>query len=190
MSSSRTPRPLSTEEMDILSQAMAGEARQEKLNMAIAGGFAMQHHGSTRFTKDLDIISDRELDAYQYADVGLKKTGILTFGGQKFETKDGVPLDWIVYRERASGIYDDALFSAKKVPGKPYRVIPAAHLMAMKFDANRAKDHIDMRLLMEKVPGVVRKAGKIISRTLGPDAAMEFDSRIAILRIQDSPQKG
>lgn len=189
MSTPKVGRPLSTEELDILSRAMLEEAQQEGLNMAIAGGYAMQFYGSSRFTNDLDIVSDRELDAYQYKDVGLKKIGSLTFGGQRFATKDEVPLDWMVCTDHAAGVFAEALLLAKAPAGKPYRVVPAAHLVAMKFLANRAKDHLDIRLLMKKRPVAIRQARKIVSRFFGPDAALEFDSLMSLVKLESSPQK-
>jgi len=153
--------------------------------MAVAGGYAMNLFGSRRLTADLDVIADHELDPGQCVDVGLRKTGQVEFGGQKFLTKEHVPVDWIVRRDRAAELYREALEVAKRAPGGlPYRVVPASYLAAMKFWANRPKDHEDVKTLMELGAINARQVGGIIRRSLGPDAALEFSSLVSELRLR------
>ena len=182
----KKPTPLlSTAELDALSRALSKEAEAEGLRMAVAGGFAMNLYGSRRLTADLDVIADRELEPYQCAGVGLRKAGRVEFGGQKFKTKDAVPVDWIVRRDRAAELYREALELARRAPGGfPYRVVPAPYLAAMKFWANRPKDHEDLKTLMELGAVNLRQVRAIIRRTLGPDAAIEFSSLLSELRLR------
>jgi hypothetical protein len=182
----KKPLPLlSTADLDALSRALSKEAEGEGLRMAVAGGFAMNLYGSRRLTADLDVIADRELDPYQYAEAGLTKAGRMAFGGQKFKTRNKVPVDWIVRQDRAAELYREALEMARKAPGGlPYRIVPATYLAAMKFWANRPKDHEDLKVLLSLGAVNLRQVRGIIRRTLGADAAMEFSSLLTELRLR------
>ncbi len=182
----KKPLPLlSTADLDAISRILAKEAESEGLSMAVAGGFAMNLYGSRRLTADLDVIADRELEAHQYADAGLSTAGRMAFGGQKFKTSQDVPVDWIVRRDRAADLYREALATAGKAPGGlPYRIVTAPYLAAMKFWANRPKDHEDLKALIGLRAVNLRQVRGIIRRTLGPDAALEFSSLLAELRLR------
>jgi len=175
MSRKRTPAAraaeFSTAALDEAAREALALAREQGVRAAVAGGRALQWFGSDRFTKDVDIIAEAPL-------AGLRRVKPITFGGSILRASNGVAVDWIVRNDEAAPLYQEALFAARKLPGCPYPVVPVEYLVAMKFDAQRGKDQLDLAALVQARGFAVKRARAIIHRHLGWWAAKEFDAFI------------
>ena len=104
----------------------------------------MHLYGFTRATKDIDVVSDGELD--------IRPNKPLSFGGQSYSIKilnTEIELDWIVRNDELAEIYQSALndriFNEIGLP-----VISPEWLTIIKHLAGRGKDHMDCVWLLRQ----------------------------------------
>ena len=120
-------------------------AGEKGLKCAICGGLSMHLYGFTRATKDIDVMSDGELD--------INPNKPLSFGGKSYKIKisenDEIEVDWIVRNDELSEIYQaalrDRIFNSFGLP-----VISPEWLTVVKHLAGRGKDHMDCVWLLRQ----------------------------------------
>jgi hypothetical protein len=142
-------------------------ARNGQVQVALAGGYALQQYGSPRLTGDLDVVASGEIG-------GLPAERQLSFGGYASTTDSGVPVDVILRSDAFADLYEDALIRAEHKPNVG-RVVSLEHLFAMKMVAGRAKDMADLEWIATSGRLNRVKARDIVLRFLGKFAAQEFD---------------
>ena len=138
---------------------------------ALVGGLAMNFYGSPRLTQDLDIVSDRSLPSSPQ----WSPRTLLTFGGRRYRTREGVSLDVIVRNDAYAELYADALDLAPSTQ-LGFRIVTPEYLFLMKMASGREKDHSDMMYLLvhRRINAVTTR--KLVGRYLGGRFAQdEFD---------------
>lgn len=141
--------------------------------IALIGGAALNFYGSDRFTKDVDFIADDTTPADDAAD--LKRISGLSFGGSRYMAPDQVPVDVIVREDQNASLYGEALDRAEPTD-EGFLIVTPEYLAAMKYQAMRGKDEIDL-LWMLAQKGLVnaKKAEAVIREHCGGHrAAKEF----------------
>jgi hypothetical protein len=146
---------------------LADLAERDELDLALAGGYAMQVYGSDRFTQDIDVLSDETL--------GWPVEGPLTFGGDRTYAPNGVPVDVIRRDDEYLDLYDEALDRSVEVEGVPIPVVAPEYLVAMKMQAGRKKDELDLHFLIGEEVADLVKARTIVKKFLGRYAAESLD---------------
>jgi hypothetical protein len=117
-------------------------ARREKVEWALVGGIAMYLYGSSRLTKDVDIIASNNLS--------LPENAPLNIGGSSYMVEIGkykVAVDWIVRNDGYSKYYRAALTEAVKMPNG-FRLISPEWLVILKMFAGGQKDYDDAIFLL------------------------------------------
>lgn len=155
-------------------------AKDENVDVALIGGFALQLYGSTRFTRDIDIIASDDI-------MELPGGSPLTFGGVKTETPEGVPVDLILRDDRERSLYEEALEYAVKKRGTPIRVVTPEHLAVMKLLAGRLKDLTDLEWLVMEYKINRTKTRQIIEKHFGSDDVEEFNQLIDDFKWRRNP---
>lgn len=154
-------------------------AAAEKAHVALAGGCAMQLYGSDRLTTDVDILSDTRLRSSQkWSPDRLLSGKPLSFGGEQTKAPNGVPLDIIRRDDEVQSLYEEALDKSVRIRGVPILVVQPEYLAAMKFEAQRIKDELDLAFLISSKSIDLKKTRKIIYKHLGWYAAREFDRAV------------
>lgn len=129
-------------------------AEKQAVEWALVGGVAMHLYGSSRLTKDVDVIASAILDLASEKNLG--------FGGKRFQVKIGtkeVPVDWIVRNDTARKFYEQALKQAHKLSnGLP--IITPEWMVILKYIAGRFKDQQDAVFLLKQKNLVNRKTIK------------------------------
>jgi len=129
---------------------LAKVAEKEGVEWALAGGIAMHLYGSSRLTKDVDVISLKRLS--------LKAVRPIGFGGESYEVSVGkkkINVDWIVREDNYRGYYIQALKDAATLKNG-LRIITPEWLAILKYIAGREKDLSDIIFLLKK-NGYVRR---------------------------------
>ncbi len=119
-------------------------AAQEEIEWALAGGLAMHLYGSTRLTKDVDIIASRDLS--------LTPEHKLGFGGGSYTLQVGkysVQIDRIVRSDGYQKYYRAALKDAIQL-SNGLRLVTPEWLVILKFNAGRQKDLDDIVFLLRQ----------------------------------------
>jgi hypothetical protein len=145
-------------------QRMGQLAAEEEIEWAIVGGLAMYLYGSSRLTKDVDIIASKDLSLTPQHQLG--------FGGSSHTLQVGkynVPIDWIVRNDGYQKFYRAALREAVTLPNG-LRLVTPEWLTILKFNAGRQKDLDDIVYLLREEnlvdrPTVKRK----VIETVGED---------------------
>ena len=117
-------------------------AEAENIEWALAGGIAMYLYGSSRLTKDVDIIASKN--------VSLNEDAPLTFGGSNYTVEVGkykVVVDWIVRNDGYAPYYRKALAEAVIFPNG-FQLISPEWLLIIKMFAGRQKDYDDAVFLL------------------------------------------
>jgi len=170
--SSQNPKRKKFLSNDVLEEAakeVTEWAREENVEAALIGGFAMGIYGSPRLTGDLDFIASDDLP-------GVRKTGTLTFGGYRFMAENGTPIDWVLRDDDYRPLYEEALEHARTQKDGT-RIIRPEYLAAMKLATHRPIDQEDLVFLLQQ-PRLVplSKARDIVTRLVGgPFARDEFN---------------
>lgn len=159
-------RLLSPQELAAAVTEVAKLARDQDVDVALLGGYALQQYGSDRLTSDLDFVADAVLD-----DVELMQP--LSFGGYG-AIVCGVPVDFIVRDDRYGRLYREALSTAVWIQGLDVPVVQPAYLLAMKMAARRSKDDADIEFLLENNVVDIDRTAQIVEDFLGCYAADEF----------------
>ncbi len=119
-------------------------ATQETIEWAVAGGLVMYFYGSSRLTKDVDIIASGNLS--------LKPEHPLSFGGSSYKVEAGkytVQVDWIVRDDGYQKYYRAALQEAVHLPNG-LRVVTPEWMVLLKMMAGRQKDLDDVVFLLKQ----------------------------------------
>lgn len=148
---------------------VAALAAQEGVSVALAGGIALQHYGSDRFTADLDVVASGAIR-------GLPSQNALSFGGYGSTTPSGVPVDVILRDDDERRIYAEALEYARRVPELPMRVISPEYAFVMKMMAGRPKDVADLDTLLALEVVDLDKLRRLVKRLLGLYAVRELEN--------------
>jgi hypothetical protein len=139
-------------------------ATQEEIEWAIVGGFAMYLYGSSRLTKDVDIIASKNLSLPPQHQLG--------FGGSSYMLQVGrynVPIDWIVRNDGYQKFYRAALKEAVTLPNG-LRLVTPEWLVILKINAGRQKDLDDIVYLLKEEKLVDRPTIKRkVIETVGED---------------------
>jgi hypothetical protein len=146
-------------------------ASQTHIDVALAGGVAMELLGSDRLTKDVDFVCSAILPT-------IKVTKHLSFGGVAGLSSKGHPVDLIVRNDEYTELYEEALANAIASPDVPVKVIRPEYIAAMKMAAGRDKDELDLKKLIELKAISLPKTEDIIRRHLGRYAVREFKSLV------------
>ena len=145
------PNPMIDTETGISAvKELAKVAEKEGVEWALAGGIAMHLYGSSRLTKDVDVISLKRLS--------LKAVRPIGFGGESYEVSVGkkkINVDWIVREDNYRGYYVQALKDAATLKNG-LRIITPEWLAILKYIAGREKDLSDIVFLLKK-NGYVRR---------------------------------
>jgi hypothetical protein len=145
-------------------QQMGQLATQEEIAWAIVGGLAMYLYGSSRLTKDVDIIASQNLS--------LTPRHLLSFGGSNYTLQIGrysVPVDWIVRNDGYQKFYRAALKDVVVLPNG-LRLVTPEWLVILKFNAGRQKDLDDIVYLLKQEKLVDRPTVKSkVVETVGED---------------------
>jgi len=123
---------------------LAKVAEKEGVEWALAGEIAMHLYGSSRLTKDVDVISLKRLS--------LKAVRPIGFGGESYEVSVGkkkINVDWIVREDNYRGYYIQALKDATTLKNG-LRIITPEWLAILKYIAGREKDLSDIVFLLKK----------------------------------------
>jgi hypothetical protein len=168
--SSGPPRPpLSLAEAKKAMEAAVSKATAERIDVALGGGFAMQTYGSSRLTKDVDLLASR-LPAFA------KKGKLINIGGRTIDL-DGVPIDFIVRGDEYADLYDAAIATAKKTAGLAVRVVRPEYMVALKMVAARPKDTVDLDFLLSSVKLDARLLKSVVHEYLGRYAVTDLKNR-------------
>lgn len=133
---------------------------KHKVDHILIGGFAVNFHGHSRFTADLDIwirdtkenrrkLSDAFIEIYGYEIPGIETMQFVA-GWSTISLPNGFPLDILVYMKGLEEFtYDECLAAATdfEVDGTIFKVLHYNHLMANKKAAGRPKDLLDIEEL-------------------------------------------
>lgn len=146
-------------------QEVAAIAAREEIEGAIAGELAMHLYGSSRLTKDVDIIASQHLS--------LPSEHKLIFGGSSYKVQIGkytVQVDWIVRSDSYQKYYRAALQEAIELTNG-LRVIAPDWLVILKLLAGRQKDLDDVVFLLKQENLVDRTGVKQkVTKVAGEDA--------------------
>lgn len=167
---SRNPNPMIATDAGVKAvKKLSKIAERNDITFALVGGIAMHFYDSPRLTRDVDVIASNVLPIESERDLG--------FGGKRYLVPIGklnVPLDWIVRKDDARIIYENALADAYRL-SNGLLIVTAEWLVIMKFVAGRFKDQMDAVFLLKQKGLVNRKLiRKKIKETLGPGAWSAF----------------
>jgi predicted nucleotidyltransferase len=153
---------------------IAKEAQEQGVRVALCGGLAMQHYGSDRLTKDVDVFVARPLM--------LTDTSPLAFDGERcgetYCAAGGVDIDMLQVDaiDSYEKLYTEALDHAVQVVGLPLKIVRPEYMVAIKMIAQRDKDNLDLDYLLMRVPLDIPKVRDILKRTLGSHMRKAFDN--------------
>ena len=161
----------SPENMDLAARLAVERAAGESVHAAIAGGYAMQHYGSPRLTKDVDLIAN--------GPPPFPIKGPLVIGGFTTQGPAGVEVDWILREDEYGPLYAEALENAGTTPdGLP--IIRPEYMAAMKFATRESKHEGDVVFLLQSGLVGLDKTRHIIHRLVGGRFAVdEFNLLVA-----------
>lgn len=169
MTSSKRTKFLKAEEIESGIDEVVSMARARHVDIALAGGAAMQIWGSERLTKDVDFLASDLIE-------DLRTLRPLSFGGVAAVTPAGVPVDLIIRDDAYGALYEHALERATVLEGIPVRVVSAEYMAAIKLSAAREKDILDLHFLLTDAEDFDYKvASAIVELELGVFAADEFE---------------
>jgi hypothetical protein len=175
LKSSVASKFLRPEQIDSAIEELAALAKDQDVDIALAGGVAMQLYGSDRFTRDVDIVVGQELE-------GLKETEILMFGGFAAYTTEKIPVDVILRNDAYAPLYQVALEVPRRFRGVPLPVVGLEYLAAMKFAAHRGKDLDDLAFLVLHTPLNMKRTLQIVEEYLGHYAIQELNHFVEDVR--------
>ena len=146
-------------------EKIGATAALENVEWALIGGVAMYLYGSSRLTKDVDVIAS--------ADLSLTANAPLNIGGGSYTVEIGkykVTVDWIVRRDGYAKYYQAALREAVALPNG-LKIISPEWLLILKMFAGRQKDYDDAVFLLTQQNLVDRAKIKAnITRAANEDA--------------------
>jgi hypothetical protein len=156
-------------ELDI--RGILAELTEEGVDFLIIGGVAVGYHGHVRATKDVDVVPKPDRENYARLASALKKLEAQVEGAQDFEEAElPDPLDPSVLAQRGNWVLhtrlgrldimqwqgEEPLWEklegsaiADQIAELPVRVVSYEDLLALKEDAARPEDLIDLARLRE-----------------------------------------
>ena len=167
---SKRPRTtfLDPRKIDAALVEIAALAKHAHAPVALAGGCALQLHGSDRMTADVDVIAG--------ADIGIRRKGPLAFGGVRATATNGTPIDVIMRSDDYTELYDAALVRAVPMRGIPIRVVTLPYLAAMKLAAGRDKNLADLAFILIDSGASYVDIRPVVRAMLGAYAARDLDT--------------
>lgn len=160
---------LNADDIDRSIAAVAALSAKEKIRVALLGGAALQLFGSTRLTKDVDVVANASPET-------VRTTKRLSFGGVRTKIA-GTEVDFIVRDDKYKRLYEAALQHAVRVKGVPIPVVSPEWIVPLKMAAGRPKDELDIAWMIAEKGLVDRKKARvIIEKHLGLYAGDDFDS--------------
>jgi hypothetical protein len=159
-------RFLRAEEIDAAIEEVSRLAAAAGVRVALAGGCAMQLHGSPRLTVDVDVVAAKPIR-------GLRRLEPLTFGGHTSLTSAGTIVDVLICDTEYEAAFSDALIHATRVPKVPMRVVRTEHLAILKMIARRGKDQLDLAWLITNDKLDIPKTHRAIRKLLGGQYAVD-----------------
>jgi len=188
-------QPLAPQLLEEAADMIGRIANRQRAAVALVGGFALQHFGSSRLTGDIDVISSaplHELEPAKPLSFGGQRAAVLVPGNASIGTHVLVPVDVIVRTDDFAELYADALDHAfvaglheplgrPAAPDKraPLPIVEPEYLAAMKMAAGRRKDQDDLAFLITAAAIDLPKAERIIRKHLGAYAIKEFRTFVA-----------
>jgi hypothetical protein len=172
------------EQINRLIELVLRASEKYGLTTALVGGVAMQIYGSSRLTKDLDIIVSGPIPNPS----PLRKTNPISFGGDSYLAPDGAKLDVIVRNDDYTKLYEEALNnSVTTLEGIP--VVTPEYLAAMKLAAGAPRHILDLKWLVQQ-PGLLdlQKTGNIVYRLMGGKFAQDSFQRIVDQALLEKEQ--
>ncbi len=169
-------RFLSPDVIDASIDEVHALAELEGMDIALAGGIAMQIYGSDRLTGDIDVIA--------YAPIpGVPIDGQLAIvPGYSGRLPSGVQIDVIVpdVDSEWHDLFDNARVTAVPLEKGGIPIVTREYLIALKMMAGREdKDLGDLYFLLTDAHTDLKLARTIVKKELGKYAAKEFDSLVA-----------
>jgi hypothetical protein len=150
-------------------------AKDERVQVALIGGYALQLYGSDRLTGDVDVAARDVIEELPYGKD-------LSFGGFQTKAPNGTPVDIVLRDDEYAPLYEEAISKAVRTRLSAMPVARAEHIAAMKMAAWRSKDNLDLEWLIANKKINEKKTRKIISRYLGLYAGQEFDRLVDEVR--------
>lgn len=163
------PKFLDPRKIEVALAEIAQISKDQGIDVALAGGCALQLYGSPRFTQDIDILAGARF-------ANLRTAKPLSFGGVSTKTPNGVPLDLIIRADQYKELYAEALQDCMKLAGVPVPVVDLPHLAAMKLAAGRDKDLADLEFILCESGASLQAVIGVVRSTLGVYAAEEIKS--------------
>ncbi len=164
-------RMLDQADIELAILEVAALAAQHGVHVALAGGVALQHYGSDRFTADLDVLASAAVP-------GLPRQESLSFGGYSSTTPSGVAVDLIQRDDELKRVYAEALEFARRPAGMAMPVISPEYAFVMKMMAGRPKDNADLETLLDLGVLDLDKLRRLVKRLLGLFAAKELENLV------------
>lgn len=161
-------------------QSLFERFEREGIPLLLAGGWAVCHHGYTRFTNDIDWICSREHESQA---IGLMESLDFRIIFEAMATRfkhtkhlDIPPVDLIWVNPKSFAIMADT--NEKTGHHKEIPVINLEALLAMKIHAlkddetRKGKDQLDIRILLTENPTAIteQRLRELCERYGGPDA--------------------
>ena len=175
----RSKRFLAPETLDEAAREVALLAHDERVPVALIGGYALQLYGSTRLTGDVDVVAGQIIEA-------LPDGEPLSFGGIQTESPNGVPIDLVLRDDDYAKLYEEALVRAVDLQDAPMPVVRLEYLAAMKMGAGRARDEADLEWIILRSGVDLPETRRIVRKYLGTYAAREFDHIVEEARWKSS----
>jgi hypothetical protein len=150
-------------------------AKDERVQVALIGGYAMQLYGSDRLTGDVDVAAYEPIE-----ELPVGKS--LSFGGFQTKAPNGAPVDIVIRDDEYAPLYEEVISKAIRTRLAAMPVARAEYIAAMKMAAWRGKDDLDLQWLIANKKINERKTRKIIAKYLGLYAADEFDRLVDEVR--------
>lgn len=168
------------EAMNAAIQTARAVAAANGVEIALAGGVAMQYYGSPRLTKDVDFLASGPLATT----TPLIPQRPIGFGGTVYRDPNGTKVDWIVRSDDYQGLYEAALAGAVAPEPGATKVLTPEYMAALKLAAGRATDVEDLKWLL-KAPGllVLQNAKNLVYKYVGGQFAVE-----AFMRLEDQAE--
>jgi len=171
--------PLDPETLRATVRLIAQAAQESGADVALGGGFAMQHYGSPRLTGDVDVVSDRAISSLPAGEQ-------LSFGGERIEL-GGVETDIIVRDDKYRDLYMESLQYTRRFPEIALPVLSPEYLAAMKLASRQEKDELDLAYLIGAEQLDLDRTREIIDKHLGTFAVDEFED--VIIDVQLAQQR-
>jgi hypothetical protein len=146
----------------------AAAARRSGVRIALTGGCALWAHGSNRRPADVDLIVERPFS-------GLPVAHPIPHGVRVI-ARNGVPIDLVTRDPAHAELFDQALATARRIPGIPMPVVDLPHLVAIKIlsrSRHLHKDERDLDFILLDAAVDWHDVRRVLADHLGPLAAAE-----------------